>query len=91
MDFTRCVENVELHRSRAWTHVVLRASEARCDNKCKKKPSRGVSEEAREINKITHGNVVLLRARQTSCESSTTLTRLQNSVRKVVHGLHTLC
>ncbi len=29
MDFTRSVENVELHQSRAWTHAVLRASEAK--------------------------------------------------------------
>jgi hypothetical protein len=36
----------------AWAHVVLRASEAGCDSKYKKKPTRGVSEEARDINKI---------------------------------------
>jgi len=52
MDVTRSVENVELHQSRAWTHAVLRASEARCENKWKKKPARGVSEQARDINKI---------------------------------------
>jgi len=52
MDFTRSVENVELHKSRAWTHAVLRASEARYENKWKKKPTEGVSEEARDIKKI---------------------------------------
>jgi len=39
-------------QSRAWTNAVLRASEARCKNKWKKKPARGVSEQARDINKI---------------------------------------
>jgi len=39
MDFTRSVENVELHESRAWTHAVLRASEASCENKWKEKPA----------------------------------------------------
>jgi len=52
MDFTLSAENVEFHRSRAWTHAVLRASEARCDNNCEKKPARGVSEQARDTNKI---------------------------------------
>jgi len=52
MDFTRGAENIEPHKSRAWTHAVLRASEARCKNKWKKKPARGVSEEARDIKKI---------------------------------------
>ena len=53
MDFTRSVENIELHQRRAWTsHVVLRASKARPDSKCEKEPARGVSEEARDINKI---------------------------------------
>ena len=33
--------------------------------------------------RFTHGTVVLSRAWQTSCETSITLTRLQNSVRKV--------
>jgi len=49
MVFRRSVENVELHLGRAWTHVVLRASEARCDNTCQKKPERGVLEEARDM------------------------------------------
>ena len=52
MVFTRSVENVELLLSRAWTHVVLRASKARCDNYCQNKPERGVSEEARDMKKI---------------------------------------
>ena len=52
MEFTRSVENVELHQSRAWRHAVLRASEARCKNIWKKKPTRGVSEQTRDINKI---------------------------------------
>ena len=52
MVFTRSVENVELPLSRAWTHVVLKASEARCDNNCEKKSERGVSEEARDMKKI---------------------------------------
>ena len=47
--FRRSVENVELLLSRAWTHVVLGASEARCDNTCQKKPERGVSEIARDM------------------------------------------
>jgi len=52
MVFTRSVENVELLLSRAWTHVVLRASEARCDNTCQKKPERGVSEIERDMKKF---------------------------------------
>jgi len=53
MVFRRSVENLEHLLSRAWTsRVVLRASEARCDNTCQKKPERGVSEEAREMKKI---------------------------------------
>ena len=52
MVFIRSVENVEHLLSRAWTPVVLRASEARCDNNCEKKPERGVSEEARDMKKI---------------------------------------
>ena len=50
--FRRSVENVELLLSRAWTHVLLRAPEARCDNTCQKKPERGVSEIARDMKKI---------------------------------------
>jgi len=52
MVLRRSFENVDLRLSRAWTHVVLRASEARCDNTCQKKPERGVSEEARGMKKI---------------------------------------
>ena len=68
---------------------MLKASEETCDKKCQKKPGRGVSEEAYEINKI-HKLLVLLGAWQTSCETKYDIfTRLQNLVRKPVHGLHT--
>ena len=52
MEFSRSI-----HRGRAWTSgAVLRASEPTCDNKCQKKPARGVLKQAATI--FTYGSVV---------------------------------
>jgi len=77
MVFWRSVVNVELRLSRAWKHVVLRVSEARCDSTFQMKPERGVSKIARDMKKNFTSRwheqdlnmALLLRAWQTSCEA----------------------